>query len=307
MRKWIAGLLMVILLCSCGLAAAQEAPAADDAGIQEEAVQPRETGDDESLAEYHEALMDLLNDEDVQKLLQIEDVRELIREGAVAVLAWMIQNRPVTMEILVEFGVGECDRRCVDKIWDSADRIAEAWRDYSATEDGQALVAELEALCNDPEIIASGNEFLMMVTSDDIAAIMDSIWRIVEEGAAAEHTETSVTEEAIERQLDRSTFIGELVVELLSFCEQSEWARDSLPALLENDNLTRVLIHLSEDSAFYDVVQEECRVLAEDPELMAFIERTLQDGVALIQMIWDESDPFVLTNANDAISEEAAP
>lgn len=304
MRKWIAGLLAFILLCSCGLAAAQETPAADDTVIPEEDVQPLEAGDGESLAEYHEALVDLLNDEDVKKLLQMEDVRELIREGSAAVLAWMIQNRPVTMEILVEFGVGENERRCVDRIWDSADRIAEAWRDYSATEDGQQLAAELEALRNDPEIIASGNDFLMMATSDDIAAITDSIWGVLEEGAAAESTEASVTKEAIERQLDRSTFIGELIVELLDYCEQSEWARDSLPALLDNENLSRVLIHLSEDSAFLDVVRAECGILAEDPEVMAFIEQVLQNGVALIQMIWDESDPLYL---NNAISEEAAP
>lgn len=302
MRKWIAGLLTVILLCSSGLAAAQETPA-----TQEGVMQSQETEYPGSLAEYHEDLVLLLSDEEVQKLLQMPDVQDLLREGIVGVLAWMIQNRPVTMKILVEFGVGEDERGYIDRIWDSGERIADAWRDYSTTEDGQQLLAEMEALRNDPEIIASGNEFLMMITSDDVSTIMDSIWAAVEEDAAAESTGMSVTEDALEQQLDRSTMIGELMIELLSVFEQSEWARDRAPALLENDNLLQLLIHLSEDNAFFDVVQEECRVLAEDPDMRAFIELVLQDSVLLIQMIWNESDPSALTYANDAISEEAAP
>lgn len=289
MRKWIAALMAVILLCSGGLAAA-EAPAPEDTGTEG----APEAG---SLAEYHEELVKLLNDEQVQRFLQMSDVQELLLEGGADILVWMIQNRPVTMQILEESGVGENERRCVDKIWDSADRVAAAWRDYSATEDGQRLRAELQALRDDPEIRESGNQFLKMISSDDVTAITDSIWSAAAEGADA----------AAEGLPESDASPGELIVNLLDCVGQSEWARDSAPALLQNENLQRVLIHLTEENAFYDVVMEEHRVLAEDPDVRAFIEQVLQDGVLLLQTILNESGASGPTSAYNAISEEAVP
>ena len=122
MKKWIAGMLAILLRQSGTLAAAQESQGLTDAEIQE-SMKTREEEKPQTLSSSFRLVAQLLQNEDVRGLLQIQDVKDLMNEGAFKILLWMLQNRSVTMKILKELGVGKEDRKCIGKIWDSAERI----------------------------------------------------------------------------------------------------------------------------------------------------------------------------------------
>ena len=135
MRKWIAGTLAALLLLTGGPAAAWEDTREENSGT----------------AELLRTAVKLLQDEDVRNLLRLQDVKALLGEGVFRTLAWMLRNRPVTMQILEELGAGEEELRCVGKIWDSAERIegtVQAWLDRV---ENRQLKADLEAMKADPE------------------------------------------------------------------------------------------------------------------------------------------------------------
>ena len=166
MKRWIAGIMAAVLLAACTPAGAGEAPA----------------GKSGTLAENLGFLREMADNEDVRSLIQIQDVQDLMTEVVAQVVIWMVQNRPVTMDILAELGVGETDLRCIGRIWDSAERIRDAWQAYFETEDGRRLAAEMEAAQRDPEIQEALDNFLDMCTCEDISGISAAIGETVREG-----------------------------------------------------------------------------------------------------------------------------
>ena len=159
MKKWLAVLLSVMILFSGSLCLAESTEPKENADIQE-AVVSVEGESLGTLSENIRFLKDLAQNEEVRELLGMEEVKTVTSEIIWRVLIWLYQNRPVTMKILAELGVKESDRRCIEKLWDSADRIGEALMNHSQTEDGRQLQAEAEAVKNDPDIYDANGEIV---------------------------------------------------------------------------------------------------------------------------------------------------
>ena len=306
MKRWIAVMLAAILLLTGSLAAAEGAGGTMDAETRE-AMEPQKEENVGTLIKDLVFLVELLQNEDVRNLFQLRDVQDLMNEGVYRVLVWMVENRPVTMKILVELGVGESGLRCIDIIWDGAERIETAWRSLTVTEEGKQLLAELAAVRDDPEIQKSAAKLWAVISSDEVATLLDSFWNTVINGSAPEPPQGALTQEAQERQMDTTTFTGGLLIELLKFVEESEWAQESIPALLINENLWRLLIHLSKDNEVYRVIREEFRILAEASEIKALLQQMIQEITDLYQRMLEDPDQLTMTETDDASHEEAHP
>jgi hypothetical protein len=318
MRRWLAGLLSVMILFSGSLCLAEDTESMENADIQETvvSVEGESLG---TLSENIRFLKDLAADEEVRELLGMEEVKTVTSEVIWRVLVWLYQNRPVTMKILAELGIKESDRRCIEKIWDSADRIGEALIEHSQTEDGKQLQAEAEAVKNDPEIQQALVNFQKLATSEDLMNILDALDEAVKdealkseavksETAGSENSDGALTNEARNQRVDQSSFIGKLIIEAISVMDQSEWARESVPKLLKNENLWRFLTHLSGGNPELDrVFQEEFVLIAGDPEINVFFKKTLLDAQALYQVLEGTETDQPETADNEKTSEEVTP
>lgn len=278
MKRWIAWILAAALLLACFPAAAQNTVGMSDADIQESMIS-REDGTESTLGETLVFFITLLQDEEIQDLFQIQDVKDLVNEGAVKVLVWMIQNRPVTIKILAEFGMSEEDIRCVEIVWDSADRIAAKWDEYAGTEDGKQLNAEIDAVRNDPELAQGLTSFLEMITSEDFLSIVETIAKTVTDISAEEETDRSAWDMQalgeLEAKIDTTTVTGGLFKELLTVMQNSPWGQESLPEVLHNENLKNAAIHLSRENEFTVFLKEEVAALGKNPEVNGMIRRLI--------------------------------
>ena len=288
MKRWIAGILAAALLLAVLPAGAQGASAG-------------------TLAENLGFLRDMIQNEDVRSLIQIQDVQDLMTEVVAKVLIWMVQNRPVTMEILKELGVGEADLRCVGKVWDSAERIGEAWQAYFATEDGRRLVAEAKAVEKDPELAEALDNFLDMCSQQEISGINAAISETLRKGIEEDLREDTLTMDTMERHINRSTLIGSLLLRLTELVESSEWAQSSLPKLKGNENLWNLIIHLSEIDWADDIMREEARKLTEDPEINDFVRRTAGELVNLVRGLRHSGEEPAKDGESGGTAEEDKP
>jgi len=302
MKRWLAGLLSVMILFSGGLSLAENAEPKENADIQETvvSVEGENLG---TLSENIRFLKDLAQTEEVLDLLKIEDVKNVTSEIIWRVLVWLFQNRPVTMKILAELGVKESDLRCIEKIWDSADRIGIALEKHSQTEDGRQLQAEAAAVKNDPELQESWDNFQELATSEDLVTVLNELNAAAKtEFAERKSSDGVLTQEALNRQVDQSSFSGKLILKALSILDQSEWARESVPKLLKNENLWRFLTHLSSGNKELDsVLREEFVLIVSDPEINVFFQQTLTEAQALSKALKSSE------TENDVKTEEVAP
>jgi len=281
-KRWLAAILAGMLLFSCAAASAEE-NGRDTVDIQESLVS-REGEETRTLGDHILELAALMQKEEVRNLLKIEDVSTITSEVISKILAWMWNNRPVTMKILAEFGVRESDLRSVEKLWDSAERLSAAFRDHESSEHGKQLSADVDALMEDPDFIRSVNDLRMLLSSEDLAGIVGALQEAA--SGQADLTEGPLTKAALEQEVNRTTFTGSLLLSLLGVLDQSEWARNSLPGLLMNENLWRVLKDLSEGDEELDrVVREEFTLLSEDPEITGFLQSTLSAVPDLLNIL----------------------
>ena len=270
---WILAALMLFTACA-GLA---EAPA------------EQEKKNPETTAEHLRFLKESLQGEDVRELLQNEDVQAVSAEIVTRTLIWLYRNRPVTMKILTELGIGERDLSCISKLWDSADRLSEAGKEYNESEDGQKLLAEFRAVLSDPEITGSLSAFIESMQSEDILRIS----RELKESVAAE-SETPVepggrlTREAFEKRLTASSFRGRLILKLLKTVEELGVVDETALKLMRNENLWRLILHLAEESEMDRIFQQELKTLLQDPEINDFLRDTVVDAVTLFPVIFGE-------------------
>lgn len=131
MKRRLAAVLAGMVLFSCAAAPAEDI-GRDTVDIQESLVTREYT--DATLEDHFLQLALLVQKDEVRNLLKIEDVSTIATEVVWKVLVWMWHNRPVTMKILVEFGVSEPDLRNVEKLWDSAERIIDALRKHGESD-----------------------------------------------------------------------------------------------------------------------------------------------------------------------------
>ena len=308
MKKWLAVLLSVMILFSGSLCLAESTEPKENADIQETvvSVEGESLG---TLSENIRFLKDLAQNKEVRELLGMEEVKTVTSEIIWRILIWLYQNRPVTMKILAELGVKESDRRCIEKLWDSADRIGEALMNHSQTEDGRQLQAEAEAVKNDPELQESLVNFQALATSEDLTVILDTLSEAVKaETAEKKNPDGALTKEALNRNVDQSSFIGKLIIEALTVMDRSEWARKSVPKLLKNENLWRFLAHLSGGNSELDrVFREEFVLITSDPEINVFFKQTMLEARALYRALADPETDSPETAGNEKTSEEVTP
>ena len=92
MKRWLAGLLSVMILFSGGLCLAENAEPMENADIQETvvSVEGESLG---TLSENIRFLKDLAADEEVRELLGMEEVKTVTSEVIWRVLVWLYRNR----------------------------------------------------------------------------------------------------------------------------------------------------------------------------------------------------------------------
>ncbi len=307
MKRWFAGFLAVILLITGCAAAAEEVPGAE-AGDHQESAAPAAGSASGTLAEDLKLVQILLEDEDFRNLFLIEDVRDVTTEIVLEILKWMIENRPVTMKILAELGIGEDDRNSISTIWDSAERISEASRTYYESEDGKQLMAEFQSLQNDPDIEESLRNIWKLIQSEDMVSLMNAVADAVAQDLEGPKLDGPLTQQAIKERIDSKTYIGSLILRMLDVIEQCDWMQTSLPKLMENEVLWRFLAHLADrNAAMNGIVEEEMIALSKDPAVVEFVHRTLQvlGGVILKARDLAFQDEAPEENAGPAGTEES--
>lgn len=312
MKRWFAGILAVILLFSGGSAFAESNPAQGNASLPETASEDgKGIG---TLADNFRFLAETFRNEEVRGLLQRQDIQDLFNEVILRVLIWMIENRPVTMEILAELGVSKTDRGYIDRIWDSADRIAAAAEEYKETEDGKLLQQEIELVQNDPDINEALDSLFRFFNSGEFVQLLQEIQEAADtdaeeaEGTAvpgdSPETGTTGTEEetagasepqeglmmqqARERQMDSTTFSGKVLLAVIRLLDNTDLEIDFLAKLLTNENLWTLIIHLANrESDVALQVREEYEHLMSDPEMVMFLKTTADELFAARDQIFD--------------------
>lgn len=279
MRTFIAALLAVTLSAGMLPAAAAENPAGrTDAEIQQTVV-TREGENNDSIGSLLLELVRLTTREDVRELMQIEDFHLIVHEVIFKVLVWMVENRPVTMKILAELGLSEEDLRAVDKIWDSGGRIAESIREYGESEAGKKLEEEAEALGNDPEYMQSLVELVDLINENTVTGTLQTLDRLFSEGKDVLESEEAagiLTREAERRQLDKESFTGRLLTELLHIVDLNASVSDTILKILKNEHLWAMLLQITNGSRELDeALRQEFDSLGKDEEVNAFLKRLL--------------------------------
>lgn len=287
-KRRLAVMLAGMVLFSCVTAPAENT-GRDTVGIQESVV-TREGETAGTLKEHFLLLAQLAEKEEVRNLMRMEDVSTIANEVVWKVLVWMARNRPVTMKILAELGLAESELRNVGKLWDSAERVYAAFQEYSGTEQGKRIITDLDALLNDEVFTKSLKSLQALLTSEDLGNILTALKEVTESDRTG-WTEGPLTKEALDRNVDQTTFTGSLLLALFNVLDQTGWAMESLPDLLMNENLWRFLKDISEGSEELDrTMQEEFSLLAEDTEMTAFLEQTFFAGLDLIKTLRDMED-----------------
>ncbi len=303
MKRWFAGLLALLLLFS-GAAGLAEEPGMSTADIQK-TVTSQEGETTGTLAENLEFLVRFIQNEQVRSLLKMDDFRDVAVDIVWEALVWMVENRPVTMKILTEVGVGEADRNCVEKLWDACNRISAAVEEYKASEDGQRLAAEYEALRTDPDFRESLENMRDMLTSENITELSGAVWSALEESTGDFKEDGELTREALKREMSQTSFVGSLLMELLGVLQQSKWASVSLPKLLRNEPFWVFVLHLTNGNEALDsLIQGELRALSEDPEMRSFVDRTLEALFTLGSQIEQSVAPDVQNAENTENGQE---
>ena len=287
-KRRLAVMLAGMVLFSCVTAPAENT-GRDTVGIQESVV-TREGETAGTLKEHFLLLAQLAEKEEVRNLMRMEDVSIIANEVVWKVLVWMARNRPVTMKILAELGLAESELRNVGKLWDSAERVYAAFEEYSGTEQGKRMITDLDALLNDEVFTKSLKSLQALLTSEDLGNILTALKEVAESDRTG-WTEGTLTKEALDRNVDQTTFTGSLLLALFNVLDQTGWAMESLPDLLMNENLWRFLKDINEGSKELDrTMQEEFSLLAEDTEMTAFLEQTFFAGLDLIKTLRGTED-----------------
>ena len=278
MRTFIAALLAVTLSAGMLPAAAAENPAGrTDAEIQQTVV-TREGENNDSIGSLLLELARLTTREDVRELMQIEDFHLIVHEVIFKVLVWMVENRPVTMKILAELGLSEEDLRAVYKIWDSSERIAESIREYGESEAGKKLEKEAEALGNDPEYMQSLVELVDLINENTVTGTLQMLDRLFSQQQTAPEEEApgALSREAEKRQMDRESFTGQLLTELLRVVDLNAEVSDTILKILKNEHLWAMLLQITNGSRELDeALRQEFNSLGKDEEVNAFLKRLI--------------------------------
>lgn len=286
MKRLLAGWLAAMILLAGSVSLAENPDRKETADIEESMI----TVEGETLGTLSENILmisSLLQDEEVRALLKMEEVTEVTSEIIWRVLLWMYQNRPVTMKILTALDVNESDQQCISRIWDSSDRIIAAYNEYLETEDGKQLDTELKVLMSDQEFRKSLADFSHMLTSDELLLLLEALKDTVTSDQEIP-LDGPLTRQVKNQEAAKSSLSGRMTLRALYVLEQSEWARESLPNLMNNKNLQKYLLHLYNNKSGLDLlIQEELKLLLSDAQMMDFLKKTLSETLQLYKILSD--------------------
>ena len=286
MKRSLAGLLAGILLFP-GIAAFAEEPT--DAGTVPDSRVSADGAENDSMEDQLIMIAALLNREEVRNLLRFDDVKSIVNDVILKVLRWMADNRPVTMKILAELGVGEEDLACVAKLWDSAERLENASREFQDAENRVRLDEEFTALLEDPEIRETLRCLQMLITRENIETVSRAAIASIDTGEESGLGDGPLTQEALKMELDRRSFAGFLMVLLLGVLEQSDQMQDLVPKLLKKEELWQFLLHAADaGSVVNPVLREELMTLSSDPEVTGFLQRTAEGLSTVVENYIDD-------------------
>ena len=321
LRPILSLLLAVILLwapVSC-LAGEAEEPAERDTSSEavkiQESMVTDETGEKKTaLQENLSLIISLLNSEEFRELIKLEDARLLLRDVGVETGLWLWENRPVTMQILAELGLGENELGLVGRIWDSAEIIVLCVQNYlENTEDGQRLKKEYEAVSQEGVFRQSVLDFFNLATSQDLQALL----QLITEGLPAEddwEPDPRLKEYAEAKGLNLEDPETRFALRIISVILESSWAQKSLPELMNDLDFWLLYTHLLQlyKQPELQPAITELEKLVTDPEMSVYLAGSIE---SLIRALAAEEKAVELAavettppeNLPEAVPAEAPP
>lgn len=322
MKRWIALLTALCMLCACALAGAEEETdpeklledLMDIVEIEESMVtEENERMTAGTLGENLQFILKLLQREDVQELMRIQDVRDVLREVVYRAGAWLWENRGVTMKILTELGVEEQERTVISRIWDSAERIVNAEKECMQTEDGKLLLQEIEELKKDPACTRVIEDFLNLVQAKDVQTILKAMETtrgdiqdettdmfMISAGDVIKNTEKAGGE------INEAD--AEQIAWILNVIRRCSWAADGLQDLMRTEIFWKVVSHFfsSQFTLYNETILPEIRELTRDPAIADYLYRLAETMAAFANEVRQQTDHQTSGNVQ-ATEEEAAP
>ena len=292
--RMLALLLAAILALSQGAALAEEAEPGESTADIEESLQTMEY--DETVTRLQrdvDALVAMMESEKFKEIFSIQEVYGVTTEALVAVTKWLLENREVTMKILTALEVGEKEQRLISVIWDSMDRIQSILKEYARTEDGQRLAQACQDLGDSPALRQSFNDLNALGRQEDFREVTTALMGIGLEKDVFRDSEALRL--ALDEMDIRSEEIHVYLLQLLEVVGESDWAKNSFPALIKepalHDFLLEMSIMLSGETGTQ--VGEELFHLASNEIVIDYVAGL---GQALIRLIPDsDSEPATET------------
>ena len=292
MRRWMAWLLAATLII--GGIPIFNASGEDDAGtldivaIQEGMIS--EEGDQyrgDALADNLRLVAELLQSEEVNDLLQIQDVREVAAELMTNVGRWLWENPEVTLKILMELGFTQDQMDMVQRLWKIAEDLAAEERVYYESEDGQLLQQEFDTLKANPAYMQVIEDLEELISSADLRTVVTSLIEAVKEKESIDYWNEEIVKKFTERDLETEDEVSALLVEVLSVVAHSEWSKESMPELLNQDDFWIVIEHLQNSREERVMVQlrKTIREVTADEELMAFLSEACEQIMPIVEVL----------------------
>lgn len=290
MRKGLALLTAVILAFTCLAAGAesQEDKTLEAYEIEEKLVSGEGKAFDGTLAGTLDLVSKFITDPEYMHILRIKDVQDIMNEVVLRGLVWLWQNRPVTMKVLKELGVKKEERSLISTIWDSAERLEAAEKDYILTEDGQQLKAEFEELKKHPACDGIVKGFFNVISAQNVRELLDALHR--DEGDTQEAYEPVTTDEVrdyakqmgYEEQMTDAD--AEYLAHLVEVVQHLYGAESALGELMTTEIFWKTLLHLY-ISHFSDtgVIREEVDKLLSDRKIREYISNLSESVAAIIR------------------------
>ena len=229
-----------------------------------------------------DALVALMQSEDFKSIFGMEEVYTLTNDVLVEVLKWLIENRDVTMKILDALDVGENEKLLISVIWDSGERISEMQQEYPKTEEGSRVQEAIRAFFASEAYQQSVVDLLTLGKSEDFQYLVTALLGVqLEQSVLADNEAVRLALEEQGIVLDEK---GMYVYQLVSLVMNSEWAKNSLPALMKEPTIDEFLdaVSVAYESEMTRGIREELSRLARNDVVIHYIAGLGQAALRLL-------------------------
>lgn len=225
-------------------------------------------------------LLVMVQNDDVRSLLTIQDFTDVMNEIVLRVLVWLYENRPVTMEIFAELGAESRDIRCIEKIWDSLERIVRARDEYNKTDEGTKLIQEVQDLAQDQEFNDNLMKLIDLGSFENVSKFFEDMLNGISRESSSGDGNEWIVQLATERKMKTDSFVGSLIIRAIALIFANPEANESMEKIISNEKLWILLAELAKDRGKLDnVLFDEIRTLLNDEEIMDFVQRMTTGAV----------------------------